>query len=182
MTKFALYPLAAAALALSACSSGDDADENISLQEAEAEMEKLERPMAGQYEQKVQVRTLEVPGAPKEMVEQMRTMMESQAGKSFCLTEEQAAKGFEEMYRQVTQQQNCDYEKLEVSGGDVTARMTCKGEQGVNVQMELDGSATPTSSDMVMKMNTTGGPMSMNVEMAMQAERVGDCEGGASAG
>ena len=70
--------LATAALALSACDSADKGPKT--LDQAKAEASQLQRPDPGQYKQTTKITKFEVPGAPPEMVAQIRKMMEGQGG------------------------------------------------------------------------------------------------------
>ena len=104
-------------------------------------------------------------------------MMKDMMGRSFdyCLSEEDAEKGFEEMARQ-SQDESCSFEKYDLDGGSLDAVMVCKGEGGGQIRMEIDGSGSETSSEMLMTMegNLPGQGMGRMV-MKTSHERIGEC-------
>ncbi|MCA1661444.1 MAG: DUF3617 domain-containing protein, partial [Novosphingobium sp.] len=73
-----LAPLAlfAALAGLTACDGADKGPKTM--EEAKQEAAQMERPEPGQYKQSTKITRFDVPGAPKEMVEQIRKMMEGQ--------------------------------------------------------------------------------------------------------
>lgn len=174
--------LAAAAFALTACGGSDtdaDGDGEISLDEAAVQSDGMIKPEPGQYRSTVELTDLQMPGAPPEAQEMMRAMMASgQQESSFCLTPEQADRGFEEMLRQSQEDQDCSFEKFEASGGSIDAVMTCRGGGQGSGRMAIQGTGTSTSSRMTMTMDAEGpGGQSMTMTMETEQERIGDCEG-----
>jgi len=172
---------AIAAFALSGC--GDQAATPKTADEVIAEAGELEQPQPGQYETKVELLAFEVPGLPPEQAEKMKSMMGGISGKSssYCLTPEEAKKGFEESVRKMSQGQgglDCKFVEFEVDGGTLAAEMTCAGPQGLTSTMTLAGSATSNSTSMTMDVRQKaamipGGEMRM--KMKMDSKRVGDC-------
>ncbi len=166
-----------AALNLAACGGNNsaDADGDGEITGAEvAEMaDEMVKPEAGQYRATTELVELEAPGAPPEAVEMMRGMMSRSF--EYCLTQEEADRGFEEMARE-SQDENCSFEKFDVDGGDIDAVMTCSGQGEGTMRMTMQGSGGRTSSEMTMTMegNIPGqgeGRMVMNTSH----ERIGDC-------
>ncbi|MEL6528639.1 MAG: DUF3617 domain-containing protein [Pseudomonadota bacterium] len=92
----------------------------------------------------------------------------------YCITPEEAEAGFEGMMKE-GQQGDCSYEKFELAGNDLDAVMVCKMDGG-SMRMEMDGTVSPTSSDLDMKMS--GNMAGMNVDMTVKSkhERIGDCD------
>ncbi|NQZ46706.1 MAG: DUF3617 family protein, partial [Erythrobacter sp.] len=91
------------ALALAACGEGGptdadaDGDGEITMDEMRAEVASAGsalRPEAGKYAVTMTMVNVDIPGAPPEMVDAMGSMMNTST--EFCLTEEEASKGFEE--------------------------------------------------------------------------------------
>ena len=74
--KLAIMLVPVAALALAACDKPDKGPK--SMDQAKQEAAQLERPDPGQYKQTTKITKFEVPGAPPEMVAQIRKMMEGQ--------------------------------------------------------------------------------------------------------
>ena len=72
----------------------------------------------------------------------------------------------------------CTYDKFDVSGGKLDARMTCNIPGQGSAVMLVNGAATTTGSDVTVSMEMSGGssPMgNMKMKMHMTSERVGDC-------
>jgi len=170
-----------AVLALAAC--GKEPAEPKTADEVIAEAGELEQPEPGQYQTKVELLAFEVPGLPPEQAEKMKSMMGNVGGQqaSYCLTEEDAKKGFEESVRKMSQGQgglDCKFAEFDVDGGRLAAEMTCATAQGVTSTMTLDGSATSNSTSMTMDIKQKaamipGGEMRM--KMKMDSKRTGDC-------
>ena len=135
------------------------------------------KPEPGLYRSSVEIQEVSIPGAPAQMRDMMRSAMATQSDE-YCLTEEEAEKGFEEMARQSQNDMNCTFERFDVDGGDIDARMTCSPQGQGSMTVEMTGTGTSTKSDMTMAM--TGdmpGMGEMNMRMRIVNERIGDCAG-----
>lgn len=169
------------ALSLTAC--GDEKKEPKTAEEVIAEAGGIERQRPGQYETKVEVLEFTIPGLPAQQAEQMKSMMGGISGQtsSFCLTEAEAEKGFEEPIRKMTEgsgQMKCEFAEFDVDGGKIDADLTCEVPQGMSAEIALDGTASAEASSMNMSMvqkaaMIPGGEMRMR--MKMDSRRVGDC-------
>lgn len=173
----------AATLALTAC--GQEASEPKTADEVVAEAGKLEKPQPGEYETKVELVEFSVPGLPQQQAEQMKAMMAGAQEKAnrYCLTEAEAAKGFEDSIRKMTEgdgRMKCDFKKFAVDGGKLDAALACNGPQGMTADLAMDGTASSQASAMHMTM-VQKAPMipggEMRMEMNMTSRRVGDCPG-----
>ncbi len=175
---------AASLVALAACGSNDkESATPKSADEVIAEAGKLEKPLPGRYETKVDLINFTVPGLPKAQAEQMKSMMggTNREGSTYCLTDEEAQKGFEESIRKMTEgtgQMKCEFDRFAVDGGKLDAALTCSAPQGMTSDIALDGTASAEASTMHMKMTQKakmipGGEMRM--EMRMTSRRMGDC-------
>lgn len=170
---------AALAVLVAGCSGGTevdaDGDGTISSDEAAeaaANFDESVRPEAGQYRASIEVLEVDIPGAPPQVAEMMKSSMSSTTSE-FCLTEEQAARGFEEMAQQG--QEDCTYDKFEVDGGSIDAAMTCK-QAGNEVKMTVVGTGGRTSSEMTMTMTGDFAGMGEGtMKMKTSQERIGDC-------
>jgi hypothetical protein len=170
---------------LTACGSEtrDTAASSKTSDEVVAEAGKLEQPRAGQYETTTEIVEFNIPGLPAAQAEQMKSMMGNAArqSSSFCLTEEEAAKGFEDSIRKMTEGSDgmkCAFDKFDADGGKLDAAMTCQGPQGMNSEITLDGTAGAEASDMRMAMVQKGSMIpggEMRMEMRMKSRRTGDC-------
>jgi hypothetical protein len=171
-------------LALAACNKEPAKPKTTS--EVVAEAGKLARPEPGMYQTHVQLIDFSIPGMPAAQAEQIRKMMggvQRQTG-SYCLTPEEAKKGFEDGIRKMTEGGNggmkCSFKKFAVAGGRLDAAMACTGPQGMTSDIAMDGTASSEASSMHMKMDQKssmipGGAITM--EMKMDSKRVGDCTG-----
>lgn len=171
-------PLAALSLGLAACGSDtpDSSDgETISMEEvADRAASSAVKPEPGKYSLTMEVLEIDIPGAPPEAAEMMRGMMSAQS-QEYCLTQEEVDKGFEEMARQ-GQDENCTFERFDVDGGDIDAKMSCDipGQGAVTMTMVGSGTSTSSEMDMTMQGDMTGMGES-TIRMKASHERIGDC-------
>lgn len=132
------------------------------------------QPQPGQYRAVMEVIEVDIPGAPEGASDMLRQMMDGQSHE-YCLTQADVDKGYEEMARQ-SQDGDCTFDRFDVEGGEIDARMVCTGEGTGSIQMAMTGTATPTSS--VMNMTMTGDMTGMGestLRMKATHERLGDC-------
>lgn len=173
--------LATATAALAACGSPDadaDGDGEISMSEAAEVSKDMIKPEPGKYRATVEMVDVEVPGAPKEVQDMMKRMISVGAQThEYCLTKEDAEKGFEEMARQAQDNEDCSFEKFEAAGGNIDAIMNCEREGEGVARMTMKGTGTATSSDMTMTMDAKAPDgKSMTMTMKSNQERIGDCD------
>lgn len=172
------FVLPIVALGLAACGSPDDpagSGDSISVEEAaERAKESGVKPEPGEYRVTMEVLEVDIPGAPPEAVKMMREMMGGQTHQ-YCLTQDDVDKGFEEMARQ-SQDGDCSFERFDVDGGSLDAKMTCTqdGQGSVTMTMQGTGSATSSEMDMLMEGNM-GGMGKSSIHMKARHERIGDC-------
>ncbi|MEO1221669.1 MAG: DUF3617 domain-containing protein [Pseudomonadota bacterium] len=178
-TKFAAVATLTASIVLAACSEGtvdadSDGDGTVTAAEVGAVVSDM-RPEAGKYSVTMNLVKAEIPGAPQEMLDAMGGLMNRTF--EYCLTPEEADKGFEESLTE-GQDENCTIEKFELTGNDVDMAMSCSGEQQGNMRMTMTGTVSPTQSDIsVVTTGTLPQIGEANMEMTMQQERLGDCDG-----
>lgn len=178
--------LCLAPLTVAACGSGGsergetpaDVPEAMSGDALAAEMKQAVRPLPGQYSSTVELVALDLPGVPAEQVGQLRSMMESAMARtnSYCLTKEEAERGFEEMARE--SQENCRIESFDVDGAKFAGRMSCSGE-GARGTMTMNGTGSETGSQMAMAMDMQSSDLpggSMNMKLKVVSQRTGDCQ------
>ncbi|MDG5746979.1 DUF3617 domain-containing protein [Qipengyuania sp. XHP0207] len=167
----------AAALGLAGCGGGTSADADgdgeITSAEVAEKAEEMVKPEAGQYRATSELVELEAPGAPPQAVELMRGMMDNSF--EYCLTQEEADRGFEEMARE-SQDSNCTFEKFDVNGSAIDAAMTCTGDGQGTMRMTMQGTGGRTSSEMTMTMvGNVAGQGEGRMVMKTSHERIGDC-------
>ena len=174
MRLIMLVPVAA--LALSACNKPDKGPK--SMEQAKAEAAELERPDPGQYKQTTKITKFEVPGAPPEMVAQIRKMMEGQGGNlEYCLSKADTEKGFAEMFKKGTQG-DCTYDRFDASANTIDAIMTCKAGEGGTAKMTMNGTVSSTGSkvNVNVEQKNDKSPMgNANIAMELETKRIGDC-------
>lgn len=167
-------------LALAAC-GGDPASEAESdgVVTAEEMAERVAsadiKPQPGLYRSTVEVLEFSIPGAPPEVNDMMRGNMARRTSE-YCLTQEEADRGFEKMARQSQEGRDCKVEKFTVDGSDIDARMTCAVPGQGQMTMTMTGTGSPTGSDMDMSMKGDfAGQGEASMRMKVSNERIGDC-------
>ncbi|MEO9461040.1 MAG: DUF3617 domain-containing protein [Marinomonas sp.] len=174
-----LVVLASVCALVAACSddapADADGDGEVSAAEMAAEVEKADiKPQAGEYSASSELVSIDIPGAPEGMADMMKGAMKSQDNK-FCITQEQADKGFEEMAKE-SQQGDCTVKSFEVDGGDIDAVMSCSAAGQGEMSITLDGSGTATTMEMEVTMEGKL-PQIGDAKMVMRTtqKRIGDC-------
>lgn len=169
-----------AALAIAGC-SGEEKKGPQTEAEVRAELASAERMQPGEYASNVEIARFEVPGMPEEQQTMIRGLMTgaAQVQRSYCLTEAQAERGSEDMFRELAQgDSNCRFEDFNVDGQNVSGRMICGGQGGANATMNLTGTMAGTSSTMTMVMEITDPSLPegrAEMEMRATSRRTGDC-------
>lgn len=170
------------AAALAACGSGSEdaaGGDTLSNEEVAERASEAIRLEPGQYRSTVDLVSIDIPGAPAEVVEMMKRSMSAESSTTeYCLTPEDAEKGYEEMARN-SAEGDCSFSRFDVDGGDIDAEMVCEGgPQGATARMTLSGTGTSTSSDITMTMQMDAAGMGDGT-MTIRArhERIGDCPG-----
>ena len=170
---------AVAILALAACDKPDKGPK--SMEQAKAEAAQLERPDPGQYKQTTRITKFEVPGAPPEMVAQIRKMMEGQGGNlEYCLSKAETEKGFAEMFKKGAQG-DCTYDRFDASANTIDAVMTCKAGEGGSARMTMNGTVSSTGSKVKVNVEQKNDKSPMgnaNIAMELETRRIGDCPAG----
>lgn len=178
-TLLAAAPLAV--LLLAAC--GDEPSEPKTADEVIAASQELTKPMPGRYLSSAEMIEFSVPGLPAEQAERLKSMMGGMGSEetSYCLTEEEAEKGFEDAVRKMGEGSNgmtCEFARFDADGSKLDAELACTGPQGMNATMKMDGTMEAEESEMHMEM-TQKAPMipggEMRMEMRVKSRRVGEC-------
>ncbi|MCD1591273.1 DUF3617 domain-containing protein [Qipengyuania citrea] len=173
---------AVASFTLAACGGGTadaDGDGEISMEEAAAQTADMVRPLPGQYRATVEFVDVELPGAPQQVQDMMRGMLDQgPQTHEYCLTAEEAEKGFEEIARQAQEDgDDCSFEKFDASGGQIDAVMNCEVEGQGAARMTIKGRGGETSSEMTMTMDAEApGGQTMTMTMNSSQKRIGDCD------
>ena len=166
-----------AALALAGCGSGADADGDgrITNQEAAVATKDATLPEPGLYKITVDIEEMTIPGMPPEMAAQMKKTQAANMSIENCLTEADRANMVKQMAPQGDQ---CTYDKYDLSGGKIDAKMTCKTPDGGTAVTTMAGTVSSTGVDMVMENTQTGGAAQSGTHMKMHLKntRIGECK------
>ncbi|HUQ13133.1 MAG TPA: DUF3617 domain-containing protein [Novosphingobium sp.] len=167
--------------ALAACDSADKGPKT--LEEAKQEAKQLERPEPGQYRQTTRFTKFEVPGAPPQMVEQIKTMMSAKGETStYCLSKADSDKGFEEMFKKVGDG-DCKYDRFDATASTIDAILVCNAGPGGSARLAMNGTVSRTGSEVkvdVVQKNDKSPMGNATIAMEISSKRVGECPAGAS--
>ena len=178
MRSIIVLPLAALAF-LTACDSGSAPK---TAEEVKQEVASMDRPRPGLYRTTSKVVDFQVPGMAPAQAEKMKAMFSATGkGREFCLTREEADKGWEEATKKLAEG-NCRYDRFEAAGGRLDAKLVCETGQGMTSTMEMKGTMTSESSQMAMTIDQSapglpGGSGNIRMVAEVSSERVGDCPG-----
>lgn len=172
-----MFLVSLAALTLAGCGSGTDGDGDgkISDKEVAAETTKATLPEPGLYKATVEIEEMTIPGMPAGMADQMKQQAAAQMTIENCLTEADRENMVKEMAPQAGGE--CTYDKYELSGGKIDAKMTCKTPDGGTAVTTMAGTVSSTGVDMVMENTVSGGSAAgTKMKMRMKNQRVGECK------
>lgn len=144
-----------------------------------AEAAKLTKPKPGRYTSLTKLVDYQVPGASPRDAERLESEMKAIAGqtRSYCLTQKEADKGFEDLWRQ-SQQGDCKLGKFAVDGENLSANMTCTNPQGVISKVAMEGTGGAESSHMRLTIDQQARAVpGSGVRMVLEIDnlREGDC-------
>lgn len=143
---------------------------------------------AGQWEKTLQIKSLELTGAPPEVQAQARAQIGQPRTNQECLTAEQANNPLQQMREMASQGRaaNCRFTDETFSGGVIRIRATCGGgAQGGSGTISVEGSFTETTLQATMSVEGQGGTgmpgvTGMRMSADIRGRRTGDCPGGAA--
>jgi Protein of unknown function (DUF3617) len=170
-----------AALSLSACSESATDKGGVSEADVRAELASARALNAGQYESSFELARFDVPGMPAQEQTMIREMMGSaaQVQQSYCLTEDQARRGSEDMFREMARGNGeCEFQSFNVSGETVTGELTCNARGGASATMRMNGTLGDDQSTMSMVTDITDPSLPQGraqMEMRVTSRRTGDC-------
>lgn len=138
----------------------------------------------GQWEMKMQITDVQVPGAAPAMAEQFATMARGEQIQSQCITPEQAANASEAIGNPTgAARTGCTQSEAVFSGGRIRVVSACPAPTGGgNVRTSLEGSYTPTTIEArfdaegpAPAAGVPGAPTSIRLIGTMNGRRTGDC-------
>lgn len=132
------------------------------------------RVQPGQWEASYTVNSIDMPGAPPQVAQMMKSQMAG--GKknrmTYCITPQQAAQGPQEMLKQ---NPSCRFTKYSMKGGTISTEMSCS-HNGGTMTARANGSYTPTSFNVTSSAVMSGG-MNMRMTTTNIGRRIGPCTG-----
>lgn len=175
--------VATAVLALAGCKKQAASDQPTTIEQAARESAAMPRPVPGLYRSSVELISLDVPGMPPEAAARMKQMMASRAAPhEFCLTGEEAAKGYEERVKKLAGRPDCHFDHYSADGGRLDAQLTCTGkgrpEGAMRSVLTMQGTMGPEGSDLTLGMDQSGAQMpgdGMKMTMRVKSQRAGEC-------
>ena len=172
-----------AALTLAGCGSGNESGNGAgnapTAEQVQEAAKSISRPTPGEYRQTVEITRFEVPGMSEEQAEQFRTMLANVPDKTFCLTEEEANKGFKDMLDSLPGDSECSYSRFDVDNGRLDAQMECKDASGATAKATMAGTINPQGSEVRMDIEQTipgAGDQKSLMSMHARTTRLGDCK------
>ena len=175
MRRISIIMIAAGLLA--ACGQGEktdaDANGNLSADEVEARMRTAaaegSKMRPGQYDIKIDVLELSMPGMQGSMLDNAKAAMETTA--QVCLTKEQVEKPDERFFS--GGDQDCTYQRFDMSGGKIDLAMRC-GVEGTTMNRVATGKVDANGYEMTMETSSPDARMPKS-KVHMKATRTGDC-------
>ncbi|MDE2595834.1 MAG: DUF3617 domain-containing protein [Sphingomonadales bacterium] len=129
----------------------------------------------GQWETRMKVEKLDMPGLPPQVAGQMQKAMGMEKVVSACVTQAQLDQPNGGMFRRTMP--DCQYDSFSMGGGKVEGKMTCHRGPGLQT-MTMSGSYGPDDSAMTLTTEAqVDAKMPMNMTMSMTSHRTGDCTG-----
>ncbi|GAA4042242.1 hypothetical protein GCM10022213_10700 [Parerythrobacter jejuensis] len=148
-----------------------------------SEARDLDRPTPGLYASTTQLVEFNVPGLPPAQADRFREQLSGLEGEDqpYCLTKEEAKKGFEDMLKTIGEASNgmaCGFAKFEVDAPRLVADLSCSGPVGAKADIGFAGETTSESLELDMDMTAEmavipGGSMEMRFKV--KSQRIGDC-------
>lgn len=180
--RIAIIAACAATLSIAACNSADDAaDKGVTEADVRSELASAQKLTPGQYESSFEMARFDVPGMPAEQQRMIREMMTGAAAvrQSYCLTEEQANRGSEDMFREMANGNGeCQFDSFNVDGNDVRGALTCNAQGGATAKMTMSGTMSNNESTLTMVTDVTDTSLPQGraqMEMRVSSRRTGDC-------
>jgi hypothetical protein len=142
----------------------------------------------GQWEMSTQMTSVDIPGAPPEVVQQMQAQRGRTQTDRTCITPEQARNPLRELRDTMSGPRGANCRRMEdtFGGGVIRIRMACQAPSGRRGTAELSvvGTFTPTTIAAAVSINAQGqnvggpGTTAMRVATNLRGRRIGDCPAG----
>jgi hypothetical protein len=179
--RFAISAVAIGAFALAACSGGDAGSKGVSEDDVRSELASATQLNPGQYAANFEIVRFDVPGMPADQQSMIREMMAgaAQVQNSYCLTDEQARRGGEDMFREMAKGSgDCRFDSFEVDGTSVSGVLSCTPQGSGRAVMRMSGTMASTRTDLTLTTDITDSSLPQGraqMEMRVASRRTGDC-------
>lgn len=163
------------ALALGACSKGGVEAKNESAESVAKKVAASDvKPNPGRWETSMKIEKMEMPGMNPQVQEQLKRSSAMTQSIFTCLTPEQVNRPDAGFFG--ASQSGCTYKNFSMTGGRIEAELNCNRE-GMQMHMTMQGTYSPDSYDVKVTNQADMGGRQMSTTMAMNARRVGECNG-----
>jgi hypothetical protein len=165
------------ALALAACSGGNEGDDGNKAASAKGgaggggSAGLTMQP--GEWEMTMTVTKMTAPG----MTADMAAAQPPQTARN-CLTAEEVAQANANFVGGISGSEGCTSENSSMSGGRIQATIQCNTPQG-QARVTMSGQYTATTLDITQQMRTNAGGQNVEMDSRITGRRVGDCAAGA---
>lgn len=173
----AVGPVCLVALALSACgpSAREDQAGDATGNSQDAAAETAFQMQPGRYRTTVSVESIEIPGMPAAMADQMMAMMAKASAQESCITPQRAQRGLDVVKEQMARGQ-CNYARFDAAEGKLDAAFTCQTGEGMAMTATSRGTYSSTGSTVKVDAALSGPQgKTMHVVQTVTTERIGDC-------
>jgi hypothetical protein len=164
------------ALALGACSKGGVTAKNESAESVAKKVAASDlKPNPGRWQTTMKIEKMDMPGMTPQMQESLKKSSAMAQSIYTCLTPEQVNRPDAGFFG--AHQSGCTYQHFTMAGGQIDAELTCN-RGAVQMHMTMQGTYSPDSySVRVINQGEMGPGRTMSTTMAMEAHRVGNCNG-----
>ena len=126
----------------------------------------------GEWESKVTVQQMDIPGMPPQFAQRMKQSMAEHRNSTsrHCVTKEDVKKPKEDFFGAGKE---CRYDYFTMGGGKIDVQMSCN-EEGSSQTTKVAGTYTPTTYSIDMS-SVGSGEHQMTMKLHADAQRVGEC-------
>lgn len=138
--------------------------------------------LPGQWEMVTRMTEIDAPGAPPEVLAQLRAAIsEQRQTETICMTPEQARNPSRNMVAQGNNDSGCEFSETVFASGRIRVRASCRPPTAGAMELAMDGDFTATTINARIMANTemrglTGaGTQAMTMSGTLTGRRTGDC-------
>lgn len=162
---------------LSACGGDGVSLTNASADQVAAETKAAglsARITPGEWQTDVDLTSVDLPGVPAAIRDQMIKATKKPTSHNYCVTEEDANRPGGLF---ADDSKSCTYEKFEMRESKIDVVMLCPGPQGSNTSMRLtvQGNFSPDAIYATNEIKIDGGGQAIEMKGKINSRRIGDC-------